>query len=71
MDYQTQDPDDNAPKLPTTSFSDSRYDPAILLENNNFSDWSQNSLQKALKNSDKRSQAIIKKRWLATCRDQN
>jgi RNA polymerase sigma-32 factor len=64
MDYQAQDTDDEAPKLPIVAFSDSRYDPASLLERNNFSDWGQQSLHKALKDLDERSRTIIQERWL-------
>lgn len=51
-------------RLPMVAFSDSRYDPALLLENSNFTEWSHASLQKALNFLDDRSRDIIMQRWL-------
>jgi RNA polymerase sigma-32 factor len=49
---------------PMVAFSDSRYDPANLLEESNFSAWSHASLEQALHFLDERSRGIIMQRWL-------
>lgn len=51
-------------RLPMVAFSDARYNPERLVENSNFSEWSTESLYRALKTLDNRSYDIIVERWL-------
>lgn len=51
-------------RLPVSAFSDSRYDPARVLESSDFAQRGSAALQQALKTLDGRSQDIITSRWL-------
>lgn len=50
--------------IPLASFSDSRYDPSRIVEDNDFSQWSTQSLQQAMHSLEGKSLEIIKTRWL-------
>ncbi|MEN8215436.1 MAG: RNA polymerase sigma factor RpoH [Pseudomonadota bacterium] len=59
------DADDETEILsPAGYLEDNRYDPAIVVERQNWKDHGQGQLYKALQKLDARSQDILKKRWL-------
>jgi RNA polymerase sigma-32 factor len=58
------DDDDNEMIAPVTYLEDHRYDPAGLVEQQDWEDDGHQQLYKALKKLDARSQDILQKRWL-------
>ena len=49
---------------PVSYLEDNRYDPAMVIERNEWDEQGHGQLQHALKKLDKRSQDILQKRWL-------
>lgn len=65
FDLSADHDDDKAPLAPVQYLEDKGADPALLLENENFSDTSNQHLHHALAALDERSQDILQQRWLA------
>ena len=59
------DDDDDATYAPVHYLEDKRYDPAIQMENADWSDSSTQQLQEGLAQLDERSRDILYQRWLA------
>ncbi len=57
--------DDDAWQAPANFLEDKREDPALLVENADWSESSEQALHLALANLDERSQDILASRWLA------
>ncbi len=64
MAFDIDDKDDESYSAPSNYLEDSRYDPARLLENDNWEENTNDSLYRALDNLDERSRDIIQRRWL-------
>lgn len=64
MAFDVGDDDDDSHVAPASFLEDSRYDPARLLENDNWEDSNNQSLYQALESLDERSRDIIQRRWL-------
>lgn len=64
FDLSADQDDDKATLAPVQYLEDKSADPALLLENENFSDTSTQHLQQALLALDARSQDILQQRWL-------
>lgn len=64
MAFDAGDDDDDSYVAPSSFLEDSRYDPARLLENDNWEDSNNQSLYQALESLDERSRDIIQRRWL-------
>ncbi|HEX4974994.1 MAG TPA: RNA polymerase sigma factor RpoH [Pseudomonadales bacterium] len=64
FDLSADQDDDKATLAPVQYLEDKSADPALLLENENFSDNSTQHLQQALLTLDARSQDILQQRWL-------
>lgn len=64
MAFDAGDDDDDSYVAPASFLEDSRYDPARLLENDNWEDSNNQSLYQALESLDERSRDIIQRRWL-------
>lgn len=58
------DSDDDENFTPATYLEDKRYDPAVLVEQNDWENHNHILLQTAFKKLDERSQDIVQKRWL-------
>jgi RNA polymerase sigma-32 factor len=59
------DSDDDENFTPATYLVDKRYDPAVLVEQNDWANYNHKLLQTAFKKLDERSQYIVEKRWLS------
>jgi RNA polymerase sigma-32 factor len=59
------DDDENEPFSPESYLEDNRYDPAILVEENDWENHGHWLLETALAKLDARSQDILRKRWLS------
>ncbi|GAA5315932.1 MAG: RNA polymerase sigma factor RpoH [Candidatus Pelagadaptatus aseana] len=64
FDAGSDDDDDTAYQAPAYYLEDKRYDPAVQLENADWSDSNAASLAKALEVLDDRSRDILQQRWL-------
>lgn len=64
MAFDIDDKDEESYSAPSNYLEDSRYDPARLLENDNWEENTNDSLYRALDNLDERSRDIIQRRWL-------
>jgi RNA polymerase sigma-32 factor len=62
--YDDSADDENLPFIPAGFLVDNRYNPAIEMENTNWSEQSNSSLYQALNLLDERSQEILQARWL-------
>jgi RNA polymerase sigma-32 factor len=65
FDPAAEDDDESAFKSPANYLEDHRYDPAMQLEDADWSDSSSASLHEALEGLDERSRDILYQRWLA------
>ncbi|AZZ90094.1 RNA polymerase sigma factor RpoH [Hahella sp. KA22] len=65
FDAGADEDDETAFKAPANYLEDRRYDPAMMLENENWEEDSNSRLHDALTQLDERSKDIIQKRWLA------
>lgn len=65
FDGYTDDDDDTYSAAPVNYLIDSRYDPAILAEDENSETVASNNLQGALSQLDERSRDILQQRWLS------
>jgi RNA polymerase sigma-32 factor len=59
------DDDDDLNFTPATYLEDKRYDPAALVEQNDWENYNHKLLQQAFKKLDERSQDILQQRWLS------
>lgn len=64
FDGPADDDDDSAWQAPAHSIQDHRYDPAVILEQSDWSEDSNSRLMSALGELDERSQDILRQRWL-------
>lgn len=65
FDGPMDDDDDSSWQAPAHSIQDHRYDPAVLLEQENWTEDSNSRLMEALGDLDERSQDILRQRWLS------
>ncbi|GHB06919.1 RNA polymerase sigma factor RpoH [Modicisalibacter luteus] len=65
FDASPSDDDDQAYQAPVHFLEDSRYDPAVQLEDSDWEEDSTRRLQDALASLDERSRHILQSRWLA------
>ncbi|MAL98836.1 RNA polymerase sigma factor RpoH [Hydrocarboniclastica marina] len=65
FDGPADDDDDSAWQAPAHSIQDNRYDPAVMLENSDWTEDSNSRLMEALAELDERSQDILRQRWLS------
>jgi len=65
FDGPMDDDDDSAYKAPAYYLEDRRSDPAVQLENSDWTEDSNGRLMKALEMLDERSQDILRERWLS------
>jgi RNA polymerase sigma-32 factor len=65
FDGPMDDDDDNAYQAPAYYLEDRRSDPAVQLENADWSEDSNGRLMEALESLDERSQDILRERWLS------
>lgn len=59
-----EDDDDDSYVAPAHYLEDSRYDPAVRLEESNWEESNVNSLESAMLKLDERSRVILQRRWL-------
>lgn len=64
FDAGTDDDDETAYLAPANYLEDRRFDPAVLLENADWTDNKVSGLEDALEHLDERSRDILQKRWL-------
>jgi RNA polymerase sigma-32 factor len=64
FDGPSDDDDDSAWQAPAHSIQDNRYDPAVMLEQSDWTEDSNARLMEALGELDERSQDILRQRWL-------
>lgn len=64
FDGPSDDDDDTAWQAPAHSIQDDRYDPAVMLEQSDWTEDSNARLMEALSDLDERSQDILRQRWL-------
>lgn len=62
--FDAPDDNDDDNYSPATYLEDSRYDPAHLIESDDWEQSQQNRLQQAFEQLDERSQDIVQQRWL-------
>lgn len=60
----SEDDDDEGYVAPANYLEDSRYDPALRLEESNWEESNVNGLERALEKLDDRSRVILQRRWL-------
>src|SRR5690606_10081381 len=65
FDGPADDDDDTAWQAPAHSIQDNRYDPAVMLEQSDWTEDSNSRLMEALGDLDERSQDILRQRWLS------
>jgi|SRR5690554_3779514 len=65
MAFDIDDKDDDSYVAPANYLEDNRYDPARLLESENWEENETNNLYDALEHLDERSRDIIQRRWLS------
>lgn len=65
FDAPTDSDDDDLNFTPATYLEDKRYDPATLVEENDWETYNHTLLQQAFKKLDERSQDILQQRWLS------
>ncbi|MFV8783016.1 RNA polymerase sigma factor RpoH [Microbulbifer sp. SA54] len=65
FDAGVDDDDESAWQAPAHYLEDRRYDPATMLENDNWQETSVNNLAVAMEKLDERSRDIIEARWLS------
>ncbi|QKX16788.1 MULTISPECIES: RNA polymerase sigma factor RpoH [Microbulbifer] len=65
FDAGVDDDEDSAWQAPAHYLEDRRYDPATMLENDNWQETSVNNLTSAMEQLDDRSRDIIEARWLS------
>ncbi|MDB4837133.1 RNA polymerase sigma factor RpoH [Marinomonas sp.] len=65
FDASSDDDDDSAFQAPSQYLEDHSHDPAMLLENGNWTEDSNNRLQAAMADLDERSRNILVQRWLS------
>jgi RNA polymerase sigma-32 factor len=65
FDAPADEDDDHEAPSPVAYLEDNRFDPAILVEDSNWSTHSNDRLENAVQQLDERSQDIVRKRWLA------
>lgn len=64
MAFDVDDKDDDSYIAPSSYLEDSRYDPARLLESEDWEENANSNLYRALDHLDERSRDIIQRRWL-------
>jgi RNA polymerase sigma-32 factor len=65
FDAPTDSDDEDNVLAPVTYLEDNRYDPAVVVEQNEWEEHRHNQLQHAIESLDARSQDILQKRWLS------
>lgn len=65
FDAPTDSDDEDNTLAPATYLEDNRYDPAVVVEQDEWEEHRHNQLQNAIESLDARSQDILQKRWLS------